>query len=650
MHPSTALATVLVDELVRGGVREAVLAPGSRSAPLAYALEEADRHGRLRLHVRIDERSAGFLALGLARASGAPVAVVTTSGTAVANLHPAVLEAHHSHVPLVVLSADRPGELRGTGANQTTHQPGIFAGAVRREVDLPAPESVSARTAAFWRSTVCRALAAALDHAARGSGWIRSGPVHLNVSFRDPLAPELDTAGQGLAGELPPELHGRPDGSPWTVVWDVPLADPAVDVDDAAAAVDSGESAGGSRTVVLLGDLGDARRHGAALAWAERHGYPVLAEPFGWLPHGRTVVPHGVLVAGDAATVDALAPERVVVVGRLTLFREFGSLLRRPGVVVEQVSAAPSWTDPSHVVREVHGALALHRPWHPAPQGWAQSWLQAGRAWTERVREVAGFDRADSPPTGVAVATTVAAALGEEDFLVLGSSNAPRDLAVGLGALPQTGSPVVYASRGLAGIDGTVATAVGVALAGIGEHIRPGRTVALMGDLTFLHDAGALLVGPGEPRPDLTVVVVNDDGGGIFSTLEYGEPARSASAASAAATERLFGTPHGTDLGALCAGYRVGHRLVGSLAELADQLGRPAEGIRVLEVRVDRAGHRALRDALRAAPARPPAQKSIAPSGSTSARIARDSSRTAPERSSRPDRAGTIAASERPPR
>ena len=594
VHPSTALATVLVDELVRGGVREAVLAPGSRSAPLAYALEEADRAGRLRLHVRVDERSAGFLALGMARASGAPVVVVTTSGTAVANLHPAVLEAHHSHIPLVVLSADRPAELRGTGANQTTHQPGIFAGAVRWEVDLPATESVSASAAASWRSTVCRALAAALDHAARGTGWIRSGPVHLNLSFRDPLAPDLDT--------VPPELQGRPEGAPWTVVREgAPVADPTADAGDSA------DLTGGGRTVVLLGDLGRPHLHDVALAWAARHGYPVLAEPFGRLPHGPTVVPHGVLVAGDAATIDALAPDRVVVVGRLTLFREFGALLRRPGVLVEQVSAVPSWTDPSHVVHEVHGTLALHRPWHPAPHGWAQRWLEAGQVRSQQVREVAGLDRSDSPPTGVGVAATVAAALHGDDVLVLGSSNAPRDLAVGLGALEQAGHPVVHAGRGLAGIDGTISTALGVALAGMGEHDRPGRTVALMGDLTFLHDVGGLLIGPGEPRPDLTIVVVNDDGGGIFSTLEYGDPARSATAESAAATERLFGTPHGTDLGALCAGYRVEHRLVDSLGELADQLARPAQGIQVLEVRVDRARHRALRDALRARSDRGPA-------------------------------------------
>ncbi|WP_131105653.1 2-succinyl-5-enolpyruvyl-6-hydroxy-3-cyclohexene-1-carboxylic-acid synthase [Ornithinimicrobium sufpigmenti] len=641
MHPSTALATVLVDELVRGGVREAVLAPGSRSAPLAYALEEADRRGRLRLHVRVDERSAGFLALGLARASGAPVLVVTTSGTAVANLHPAVLEAHHSHLPLVVLSADRPAELRGTGANQTTHQPGIFAGAVRWEVDLPAPESAAPRAAASWRSTVCRALAAALDHASSGgvAGWFRSGPVHLNVSFRDPLAPQILAADTGAAGEghagLPTELAGRPGGGPWTVVRPDDLSVAGLARNDLASeglarddlgeeGVDGGVDRG--RAVVLLGDLGRPHLHDLALAWAERHGYPVLAEPFGRLPHGSTVVPHGVLVAADVATVDALAPERIVVVGRLTLFRELGALLRRPDVVVEQVSAVPSWTDPSHVVQRVHSTLALHRPSTSAEEGWAQRWVEAGRSWAPRVRSVAGLGQADqagqastpdavstprtdgavpAPPTGVAVATTVAAGLSDEDVLVLGSSNAPRDLAVGLGAVPQTGAPVVHAGRGLAGIDGTVSTAVGIALAAPRQH-RPTRTVALMGDLTFLHDVGGLLLGPGEPRPDLTVVVVNDDGGGIFSTLEYGEPARSATAETAAATERIFGTPHGTDLGALCAGYRVEHRLVPSVAELAGQLARPAEGIRVLEVRVDRSGHRALRDALRAASSREP--------------------------------------------
>ncbi|WP_299449937.1 2-succinyl-5-enolpyruvyl-6-hydroxy-3-cyclohexene-1-carboxylic-acid synthase [uncultured Serinicoccus sp.] len=577
MHPSTALATVLVDELVRGGVREAVLAPGSRSAPLAYALEEADRAGRLRLHVRIDERSAGFLALGLSRGSGAPVPVVTTSGTAVANLHPAVLEASHSGIPLVVLSADRPSELRGTGANQTTAQPGIFAGAVRWEVDLPAPETVTLGAGAHWRSTVCRALAAARD---AGPVAAAAGPVHLNVSFRDPLAPE--PAADADADAVP---AGRPGGEPWVAVAPAPATRPA-------------PLEPGHRTLVLLGDLPAPSLADQALSWAGEAGWPVLAEPFGRLPGGPGVVPHGPLVAGAVARGDLeeLVPDRVVVVGRLTLFRELGALLRLPGVVVEHVSAHERWTDPSHVVTRVHGPGALVA----APQrqtgssAWVHAWVAAGEALAGRVAAAAGAE-----PTGVGVARVVAGALGDGDVLVLGSSTVPRDLAVSLDGTAARAR--VVANRGLAGIDGTVATAVGVALAAQAGGPPAGRprVLALMGDLTFLHDAGGLVIGPGEPRPDLTVVVVNDDGGGIFSTLEYGDPDRLAGPTGAAAAERVFGTPHGTDLGALCSAHGVPHARLDSLAELEARLAERVEGLRVLEVPVDRATHRRVRDALR---------------------------------------------------
>jgi 2-succinyl-5-enolpyruvyl-6-hydroxy-3-cyclohexene-1-carboxylate synthase len=486
-------------------------------------------------------------------------------------------------VPLVVLSADRPAELRGTGANQTTVQPGIFGRAVRWEVDLPAPGAVDDAAGAFWRTTVCRALAAAGGRTDPYGG----GPVHVNVGLRDPLAPDLadgdagpgggDVAGSG-------GLAGREDGGPWTRVETVPgVAGRPVDPD--------GESAG--RTLVLLGDLPDPALARRALRWAEDAGWPVLAEPFGVLPVGGTVVPHGVLLAarlaaGDPELESRLAPDRVLVVGRLTLFRELGALLRRPGTVVEQVSPAAAWTDPSHVVGRVHGAGVLGVPPARADgwQGWVDAWVGAGRALTSGVRA------ATHGATGPAVAAAVAAALGEDDVLVLGSSNAPRDLALahdGTGAAAR-----VIASRGLAGIDGTVSTAVGVALT------TPGRTVALMGDLTFLHDTNGLLVGPTEPVPDLTVVVVDDDGGGIFATLEYGEPARSATPGAAAATERLFGTPHGTDLAALCAAHGVEHRRVGSPHDLARALAEPVDGVRVLVVPVDRTAHRALRDRVRA--------------------------------------------------
>lgn len=646
MHPSTALAAVLVDELVRGGVREAVLAPGSRSAPLAYALEEADRAGRLRLHVRIDERTAGFVALGLARAGGVPVPVVTTSGTAVANLHPAVLEAHHSGVPLVVLSADRPAELRGTGANQTTVQPGLFAGAVRWEADLPAPESVSAAAGAHWRSTVCRALAAARSDAAGLGG---AGPVHLNVSFRDPLAPALDEgtrpdeaqtdglraagpSGEGEAGagaavrgagagtdaggagagtdaggagaaageaRAAAGLTGRAGGAPWVQV--APTEAPRTDT-----------LTPGERTLVLLGDLPDPVLSARALAWAEESGWPVLAEPFGHLPAGPGVVPHAPLVAARVARGDLpdLRPERVVVVGRLTLFRELGALLRLPGMVVEHVAARDPWTDPSHVVSRVHGIGALREApaRHTGAGAWVAAWVRAGAALSEVVAATTAGD-----VTGLGVARTVADALGEDDVLVVGSSTAPRDLAL---ALDGSAAPArVIANRGLAGIDGTVSTAVGVALAAerrrLSAHLRRGstasdeidlpRVVALMGDLTFLHDAGGLLIGPEEPRPDLTIVVVNDDGGGIFSTLEYGDPARLAGpdgADRAAATERIFGTPHGTDLAALSRAYGVVHERVASLAALREALADRTRGLRVLEVPLDRASHRRVRDAL----------------------------------------------------
>jgi len=246
MNPSTACARTLVDELVRCGVREAVVAPGSRSAPLAMALHDADAQGRLRLHVRVDERSAGFLALGLAKGSRRPVPVVTTSGTAVANLHPAVLEASHAGVPLLVLSADRPAALRGTGANQTTDQAGLFGTAVRLSVDWPATSG----DGRDLRALVCRAWAT-------GTG-VRTrlpGPVQLNLQLDDPLVP-----GEGHDPLRWPQ--GRPGGAPWTVVEPDPTGEPV-------------PLRQGPRTVVLAGDGAGPQARQAA----ERGGWPLLAEP-----------------------------------------------------------------------------------------------------------------------------------------------------------------------------------------------------------------------------------------------------------------------------------------------------------------------------------------------------------------------------------
>lgn len=571
MHPSTALATVLIDEWVRCGVRDVVLSPGSRSAPLAYAALAAQRAGRLRLHVRVDERTAGFVAVGLAKVSRRPALVITTSGTAVANLHPAVLEASHACVPLIVMSADRPAELRGTGANQTTVQPGIFAGAVRYEHDQP-PAQGRAGEVASWRSSVCRAMRAAVGRAGD------AGPVQLNVALRDPLAPDLADS-----EPWPHDLQGRAGGMPW-VTW--PQASP-----DGGHGVSS-ISATPAKTVMVLGDLPDPAMAAQALRVAQAHGWPVIAEPFGVHAAG-VALPHGPLLLADETFVDKYRPQRVLVVGRHTLHRSIAALTRHADTVVEHVSAAAQWSDPSHVVSKVYawrdftasevGAEAVG----DEAARWAAQWHDAAATLARRVDAEAPTDRV----AGGQVARAILDELTRDDTLVLGSSNTPRDLNL---ADPQAcDRPTVVANRGLSGIDGTISTAVGVALSATG-----GRVVALMGDLTFVHDLNGLLIGPDEPRPDLTIVVLNDDGGGIFATLEYGHPDR------ADDFTRLFRTSTGADLRALCAGMGVAHRRVSSVAEVASTLRAQASGLRVIEVTVDPTTDQAARRALTALAAR----------------------------------------------
>jgi len=572
VEPSTALARVLVDELVRGGVREAVLAPGSRSAPLALALHAADAAGLLRLHVRIDERSAAFLALGLAKASGAAVPVVTTSGTATANLHPAVLEAAHAGVPLLLLTADRPAELRGAGANQTIDQVGLYGGAVRWATDMPAPER-RAGSNAYWRSLACRALAAAQG--------VEPGPVHLNLGFREPLVPAPATPA-GLQGDWPEPLAGRAGAAPWTAL----LAAPAVTapVDDLPA-----------RAVVVLGDAPPARV-AAALALAAARGWPVVCEPgatlvgpLGGPPEaGRPgLLPGGDLLLGVPGWVEAHRPDRVLVVGRPTLSRAVAGLVASaPADVVRGLGA---WADPSRQAVRVLPEVPVADPAAGRDAGWLGGWLQAAA----QARDAAAMivDAQPGLPEPV-VAALVLAACGPGDLLVVGSSKPVRDLFL-VGPRPRVR---LLANRGVAGIDGMVSTALGAALAH--QATGGGRALALIGDLTFLHDSGGLVLGPSEPRPDLTLVVVDNDGGAIFGTLEQG------GAEHAAAFERVFGTPHGVDLAALCAATRTPYLLVTSQEELRVALAAlPGAGVRVVAVRSDRAAAVELDRELRAAAA-----------------------------------------------
>ncbi|CAN7184667.1 2-succinyl-5-enolpyruvyl-6-hydroxy-3-cyclohexene-1-carboxylic-acid synthase [Knoellia sp. LjRoot47] len=583
MNPSTALARVLVDELVRGGVRDVVLAPGSRSAPLAYAVQQAERDGRLRLHVRVDERTAGFLALGLAKGSGAPVPVITTSGTAVANLHPAVLEAHHTGVPLVVLSADRPAELRGTGANQTTVQPGMFGPAVRWSADLPAPESVES-VGAFHRSSVCRALAAALGAPGSGVPASHRGPVHLNVSFRDPLTPDdeqlIARLGHHDRVEGSPQLsqpgtqlqgvhEGRADGRPW------------VEVTRDSYVVGHGGIRDVPRTLVVLGDLTPSPVSSQqVLRWAAGRSYPVITEPFG--DHARDgVVPHGPLLLTDADWLARHLPERVLVVGRITLSRAVAGLLRNPAVRVELFSGQPQWSDPGHVAHAVHPLVQLLTGAEAEGDGaWAATWADDGSAVAKAVSA--------SPAqwgTGLAVGELLGEVLPEGARLFVGSSNPVRDLDLGLA--PRSAPLTVVGNRGLAGIDGCLSTAVGLALT------TDAPSYAWVGDLTFVHDSNALAIGPDEPRPDLTVLVTNDGGGGIFRTLEHGAPER------ADDFSRIFGTPTGTDLAALCRAHGIRHVLAETRDAAAEALSAATEGITVVEVPVDPESHRSAHERLR---------------------------------------------------
>ncbi|HEX6328861.1 MAG TPA: 2-succinyl-5-enolpyruvyl-6-hydroxy-3-cyclohexene-1-carboxylic-acid synthase [Jiangellaceae bacterium] len=552
MNPSTALARVLVDELVRNGVTAVVLAPGSRSGPLAFALRAADAAGRLSLHVRIDERSAGFLAVGLARSAGI-AAVVTTSGTAVANLHPAVLEAHHGGVPFVVISADRPGELRGVGANQTIEQSRIFGTSVRYDHEIAAPESRTGQVA-YWRSTVSRAVLAA-----RGRPAGEPGPVHLNVALREPLTPDGDET-------WVEPLDGREADRPWTDARVHPQPARLPDL--------------GARTLVVIGDASEIAQQ-AAIRLGGHRGWPVLAEP---MARGGSVdvIDCAPLVAAAESWVQQHLPDRILVVGRPTLARSIMRLLRGDIAPVDVVTSSSAWADVGYAARRVLPAEALldvHG--QPGDPGFLAAWRKAGELARAAVDAVLDDDDTAS---GLGVARAVVRGLAAEAQVFLGSSSVVRDVDLVGGTLPR----YVYANRGVAGIDGTVSSAIGAALG------RPGvPAYALVGDLTFLHDANGLVIGPGEVRPDLCIVVVNDNGAGIFGLLEQGAPEHRST------FERVFGTPHDVDLAALCAATGTPHEGIGIDSLAATLVPRP--GIRVVEVPADRQNHRELHVRLRAA-------------------------------------------------
>jgi 2-succinyl-5-enolpyruvyl-6-hydroxy-3-cyclohexene-1-carboxylate synthase len=532
MGNATACARVIIEEMITRGVRDVVLAPGSRSAPLAYECFEADSIGLLRLHVRVDERTAAFLALGLAKGSGAPAAVLTTSGTATANLHPAVLEAWHAHLPLIVITASRPRALVNTGSNQTADQDQLFGRHVRAYAGL-SDEVLDHRT---WRFEMTRMMTAATGVRSR-----MPGPVQLNVEFSEPLLP-AESAWPPPAPELvitasqnPAEPRALPDGA---------------------------------QTLIIAGDC--PPETGAAIAeLAEQARVPLMAEPSSNARRGEAALSTYRLLLSSTLAEEI---ERVVVFGRPTLSRPVSRLLSRDDLDLVVVSAYADWVDPGRAASLVTDAVRLPL----GDRDWFEVWRNADRTVRERLDALLG-----TQPyfTGPALAATVWTSLGADDVLFAGSSSPVRDLDL---APIKPASPLVYANRGLSGIDGNVSTAAGIALA----LDRP--THALLGDLTTLHDATGLLVGSSEPRPDLRLVVANDDGGSLFATLEQGEPAHMG------AFERLFGTPQGVHFEALAAAAGIGYRQAETADELAEILAEPPAGVALVEAVIDRARRRTL--------------------------------------------------------
>ena len=540
---SLACAGALVDRLARGGVRHASLSPGSRSGPLALALS---RHPDIQVHVHLDERSGAFFALGLAKALRRPVVVACTSGTAAAELFPAVVEASQSRMPLILLTADRPPRLRGTGANQTIDQERLFGSFARAYVEAPVP--ASADDVARWGVAAMEALAAC--------GGVAPGPVQIDCPFEEPLLPAGEHVGPG---EPAPYMIGEPEDPN-------PAPTPA-DAERVAEAVH------GKRGLVLSG--GSAWiPPGLIVHLAERLGWPVMAEP-----PSDARRPGQSLAAGQALAaspwIEAHAPELILQVGATPTTRATQRLVAAAPelIVVDAHHLEPDpegrasirvHADPERLVAALEPA-----PLRAAPAGWVDDWRLADTVARRAVDEV--LDRTEAT-TELQLARDLAVAVPEGGTLFVGNSMPIRDLDYAMA--PREGLRII-ANRGASGIDGLVSTALGIGASGTGP------TFALMGDLSLLHDAGALLWNGRRLSGALTIVVPNNGGGQIFSTLGQEE---------LPGPERLlFTTPHDLDIAALCAAAGVGHALVADVWAFHGAL-RHAEsrgGLQVIEVAID---------------------------------------------------------------
>ena len=572
LPPAMADARSLVAALLAESVREVVLCPGSRSAPLAEALADAADAGRLRLRVVLDERSAGFIALGAARAHALNghsrcAAVVTTSGTAVSNLHPAVSEADAAGIPLLVISADRPHELVGTGASQTTEQTGLFAPALRLGVDLPADLAADlgghAADAAI-AGQVRRAVAAATGTLSRDPG-----PVQINARFRPPLTAQDAAEGAVPAAPVPPSPPMVPAARA-AVLAGAPEA-------SAGQPAGSGSLAQG-RGLVVAGDTAYPGVGTLARSLAEHLDWPLLAEPTSQARSGpQALSRYAELLGTPAGRVLAEQAEHLLVLGHPSLSRSITALLGRDDLDITVLTERAQWTDVSGRARRVVPIDgAHHEPDDAVARQAARLAARLGlesahTAWTDSWRRaVADLPEPDCPSSADVLARAVweASQAPDAPTLLLGSSMTVRRLD--RLAHPGVTAPRAVANRGLAGIDGTIATGIGLWMAS-GEPVR-----AVMGDLAFLHDAMSLNRGVREEEADLQVIVVDDGGGAIFSHLEY------ARTTPAGRFERLFTAPQRADIAALAAALGARVHVPNDVAALRRLLAEPVDGMSVV--------------------------------------------------------------------
>ena len=553
----------IIEALIASGVADIVAAPGSRSAPLLLAAADAERQGLVRLHVRIDERSAGFLALGLARMSGTPVAILTTSGTAAVNLHPAMVEAAYLGIPVVAVTADRPSLLRGSGANQTIDQRALF-GVDAPTVDLDGHDPDEVDTV---RDAVLASCA-------------RHRPLHLNVAFEEPLVEaghhRVTRPGQPDRGGLadPP---GQPDRGgladpPGPEVPTVRAPSPLMDL---APGVDL------RRGLVIVGDGPSPQMCAEIVDLAEALGWPIISEPSGNLTATDHSLRHGPLVLGTPEVLDSLLPEVVLTVGRVGLHRSVMRVLRGTGVhIAIDVPPYLGRVDPARTATIIIDAVPTTGG--PSPD---DSWMRSWRAVDGRIADRVSQSLDDSPLSGPVVARTLAGVLDSEDLLVVGPSWPIRHVSEFAGPI----AAHCLANRGTSGIDGVVSTAWGAALA----HRGGGTTYALVGDLTALYDRNGLLTPRIEERPRLVYVVIDNDGGGIFGSLEQGAEEFSTD------FERVFGTPLGVDLEGALSAPGVAVETVVDAEGLRDAL-RTGDGVRVVIARcVDRQREKEIADLAR---------------------------------------------------